>query len=30
NATRFRPPTQLAKHVQPNTNHQEQPPPPLW
>ncbi|CAF0856788.1 unnamed protein product [Rotaria sordida] len=28
NANRFRPPTQLAKHVQQNSNHQ--PPPPIW
>ncbi|CAF1525289.1 unnamed protein product, partial [Adineta steineri] len=38
NANRFRPPAQLAKHVQQNTNHQQQqqqqqqqqPPPSLW
>ncbi|CAF0726776.1 unnamed protein product [Rotaria sp. Silwood1] len=30
NANRFRPPTQLAKHVQQNSNHQPQPPPPIW
>ncbi|CAF2362691.1 unnamed protein product [Rotaria sp. Silwood2] len=30
NANRFRPPAQLAKHVQQNSNHQPQPPPPIW